>query len=199
MLLAGALLLLGGIAMAGRYEEPGYEVEARHEGFEVRTYGPTVEARVTVPGTYGRAVSAAFRVLAGYIFGGNAAGDRIAMTTPVSAVPDEDVDVSGAVATATDAGWTVAFTMPSDRTLETLPQPRDPRIQLAAAGGGTWAVRTFSGRARDARVDAELDALTSAATAAGYRITGPPVVSQFDPPWTLGPWRRNEVRVPVTR
>ena len=36
--------------MAGALEEPAYEVINAHDGFEVRRYGPTVQARVQTAG-----------------------------------------------------------------------------------------------------------------------------------------------------
>ena len=186
----------GATTAPGAYEEPAYDVEAAHDGFEVRRYAPTVEARVTVAGDYASAVSAAFGLLAGYIFGGNTPGASIAMTTPVSAQPaGERIAMTTPVSAApAPAGWTVAFTMPATYTLATLPRPNDARVQLVEVPGGAWAVRAFGGRASNDAVAAELAALDAAAARAGVTLTGPPVVSQFDPPWVLGPWRRNEVR-----
>jgi hypothetical protein len=197
---AAAALLTGATAKASRYEEPPFTVVKRHPGFEVRQYAPTIEAQVTVGGEYNEAVRAAFGVLAGYIFGGNAPQASIAMTTPVSATPAGDriamtTPVSAAEA---PAGWTVSFTMPSSWTLQTLPTPDDPRVRLVEVDGGVWAVRAFSGRAQDAVVAEAIGALRSDAAAAGVDLTGPPVVSQFDPPWVIGVARRNEVRLAIT-
>lgn len=193
---AAAATVTGRASAAGGYEEPAFVVASRHDGFEVRTYAPTIEARVTVPGTYGRAVSSAFGVLAGYIFGGNEPRASIAMTTPVSAQPaGESIAMTAPVSAMASAdGWTVAFTMPSSWTMATLPRPVDPRVRLVEVPSGTWAVRGFGGRASDDVVERELAALDAAARAAGVVLSGPPVVSQFDPPWVLGAWRRNEVR-----
>jgi hypothetical protein len=186
----------GATTAPGGYEEPPATVEATHDGFEVRRYAPSIEARVTVAGAYSDAVSAAFGVLAGYIFGGNAPRASIAMTTPVSAQPTgQRIAMTTPVSAAPEAtGWTVAFTMPATWTLATLPRPNDPRVQLVEVPGGAWAVRSFGGRATNDAVATELAALDAAAARAGVPLTGPPVVSQYDPPWVLGPWRRNEVR-----
>ncbi|MGB0378655.1 MAG: heme-binding protein, partial [Poseidonia sp.] len=55
--------------MAERLEEPAYEVLATHEGFEVRRYAPTVQARVQKAGLGQGSDGSAFRRVAGYIFG----------------------------------------------------------------------------------------------------------------------------------
>ncbi len=194
---AAALALLTGVFdMASKYEEPAYTVARIAPEFEVRTYAPTLEAQVTMPGTYSQAVTASFRVLAGYIFGGNAPRSTIAMTTPVSASPaSERIAMTTPVSAAPGAqGWTVSFTMPSDKTLATLPVANDPRVQLVAVPGKTWAVRKFKGRATDKVVAGELARLKQDALAGGLTLLDASVVSQFNPPWVLGPWRRNEVR-----
>lgn len=195
-LVVAAISLTGATAMASPYEEPAYQVERSFPSFDVRTYAPTIEAQVTMPGRYEEAVRSAFGVLAGYIFGGNAPRASIAMTTPVSAqAAGQSIAMTTPVSAAGDgAGWTVSFTMPSEWTLETLPVANDPRVRLVAQDGGTWVVRRFSGRATDAIVAAELATLRQDAEAAGLRPGPVSVVSQFDPPWVLGPWRRNEVR-----
>lgn len=189
----------GSTDMASRYEEPAYTLVQTNPDFEVRTYAPTVEAQVTMPGTYGQAVSSAFRVLAGYIFGGNAPRASIAMTTPVSATPaSERIAMTTPVSAAEGPrGWTVSFTMPSEKTLANLPAPNDARIQLVEVPGATWAVRKFRGRATDTRVATELAELERATSTAGVALTATTVVSQYNPPWVLGPWRRNEVRRPL--
>ena len=86
--------------MAETLEEPPYEVINAHDGFEVRRYGPTVQARVQTAGRDGGAASGGFRRVAGYIFGGNSERTSIAMTAPVH-MWEED-----------GSGW-LAFTMPS--------------------------------------------------------------------------------------
>ncbi len=164
--------------------------------FEVRTYAPTVEAQVTMPGSHSEAVSAAFRVLAGYIFGGNAPRASIAMTTPVSAKPArERIAMTTPVSAAEgDGGWTVSFTMPAGKTLATLPVANDPRIRLVEVPGETWVVHTFKGRATDEIVATKLKSLQHDASDAGVHLAEASAVAQFNPPWVLGPWRRNEVR-----
>lgn len=191
-----ATFLTGMTTMAGKYEEPSYTVVKAYPDFELRTYAPTIEAQVTVDGPYGQAVRGAFRILAGYIFGGNAPRSTIAMTTPVSAKPaSESIAMTTPVsATPGPQGWTVSFTMPSTWTMVTLPMANDPRVRLVEVPGATWVVRKFRGRATDAVVAKQLADLRRDAEAAALELSDASSVSQFNPPWVLGPWRRNEVR-----
>lgn len=171
-------------------ETPAYRVERVVNGAEVRAYGPSVVAEVTVGGSRSGAANAGFRVLAGYIFGGNDDRAKIAMTTPVAQVPDP------ATATPPGAGaqqWTIRFTMPSKWSLGSLPAARDSRIRMIEAPPRRMLVTTFSGRPTDAALGAAQDKLRATAQAAGLQTTGAPEYLFYDAPFTL-PWnRRNEV------
>lgn len=193
---AAAVVLTGATSMARGYEEPAFVVTSSFTTFDLRTYAPTIEAQVTLPGSYNDAVRGAFGVLAGYIFGGNAPRASIAMTTPVSATPaSQQIAMTTPVSAAQGpSGWTVSFTMPSEWTLDTLPAANDPRVRLVPQPGATWVVRSFRGRATDSVVAAELEALRRDAEATALHLGPESLVSQFNPPWVIGPFRRNEVR-----
>ena len=104
------------------YESPTYRVEERIGEIELRRYEPYLVAETLVRGSLERAGTGGFRLLAGYIFGGNqtTAGDstKIAMTTPVTQdrVGDE---------------YRVRFMMPNRYTGDSLPTPNDPRVTIA--------------------------------------------------------------------
>ena len=170
-------------ARAEPVEQPAYTVEARHEGWEIRQYAPTLTAEVTVASPYDRAVSDGFRRLAAYIFGGNQASTQIAMTAPVGATPQADGEA-----------WTITFTMPAAWTAATLPAPNDPLVTVVARPGGRVAARRFAGFADADQVDAERQRLFAALDAAGLRPAGW-TVAMYDPPWTPPPLRRNEILV----
>ena len=166
--------------MAETPEEPAYEVINAHDGFEVRRYGPTVQARVQTAGRDGGAASGGFRRVAGYIFGGNSERTSIAMTAPVH-MWEED-----------GSGW-LAFTMPSAYAMETLPTPNDAGVRLHPTSVATVAVARFSGRTtpkKTARVEKEL---RDAVEREGYTAVGPVVLAVYENPWTTLPFmRRNE-------
>ena len=65
-------------------EEPRFALVLKDGDFELRDYPELVAAEVTVGGSRNEASSAGFRLLAGYIFGGNAGSRTIAMTAPVT-------------------------------------------------------------------------------------------------------------------
>ncbi len=65
-------------------EEPEFEVLKSNDDYEVRMYAPHIVAEVDVKGDDGDPGRAAFRILAGYIFGDNEAETKMSMTAPVT-------------------------------------------------------------------------------------------------------------------
>ena len=175
-------------------ETAPYTVERTLEGAELRRYGPRLVAEVTVSGSRSGAANAGFRILAGYIFGGNAESSKIAMTTPVAQVPEASAG-SAAAKTGADGAqsWTVRFTLPAGRSLADLPPPNDPRIRLMETVPERMLVLQFSGRATDAALAKATASLRAIADRAGVKVRGEPEFLFYDSPFTL-PWnRRNEV------
>ena len=187
--------------VANAIEEPTFSVVQSHETWEVRQYAPSIEARVTVEAPWDDAVSAGFRVLAGYIFGGNQPSVSIDMTAPVAAQRDssgQDIAMTAPVAAQQADGnaeqWTVAFTMPSKWTLDTLPTPNDPSINLVQVAPRQVAALSFGMWATESRVAEKTAELKAALNAAGLKTSGQPVVAQYSPPWTPPPFRTNEIQ-----
>ena len=173
-------------------ETPAYTVEQTDGTVEIRSYAPHVAAEVTVTGSRDAAISAGFRILAGYIFGGNASKTKVAMTTPVT--QSEKIAMTAPVTqTGSDAGWTVQFMMPAKYTLDTLPKPTDARIRLVTTPPRRMVVLTFPGIATTSGLQSRTDTLRAWAAARGLALQATPQFMFYDSPFTL-PWnRRNEV------
>lgn len=195
-----ALDLLGTAAMAT--EEPPFTVIAAQGDFEVRDYAAMVAAEVAVTGDRKAAAGKGFRLLAGYIFGGNSRKQGIPMTAPVTqaAAAGEKIAMTAPVLkTGGNGTWVVRFIMPRGSTLDTLPRPNDSRVQLRALPPARVAVVRFSGLARQADVEAKTRAVAQFVKARQLQAIGAPFLAQYDPPWTLWFMRRNEVMIPVAR
>lgn len=195
-LLAAALALGTLSPMARAIEEPRHTVVQQLDGVEVRQYEPYLVAEVVVPGPADEAGNQGFRLLAGYIFGKNKGERKIEMTAPVAQAPAAamKIEMTAPVALApAEGGYTVQFMMPAQFTLETLPEPLDPRVKLKAVPGGRVAVVRFSGFWSEANYQEHLQKLQRTIESAGLRATGSPIYSRYDPPWI--PWfmRRNEI------
>jgi hypothetical protein len=168
------------------YESPTYRVEERIGEIELRRYEPYLVAETLVRGSLERAGTGGFRLLAGYIFGGNqtTAGDstKIAMTTPVSQerVGDE---------------YRVRFMMPSSYTGDSLPTPKDSRVTISEVGPQLLGAIRYRGRWSRDGYERHLAVLSETLERAGRTMVGEPIWARYDPPWT--PWflRRNEVLI----
>jgi hypothetical protein len=181
-------------------EEPRYDVSLRDGEFEVRDYPALVAAQVQVDGDQDKAGNSGFRLLAGYIFGGNERRQNIAMTAPVvqSRGSGEQIPMTAPVTQSLNGGlWTVRFIMPRGSTLESLPTPKDSRVTLVALAPSRLAVLRFSGLAFEHDVAERTDELRSFMAKHQLRPHGAASLARYDPPWTLWFLRRNEVMIPL--
>lgn len=181
--------------MASAIEEPKYTVVRQYDAFEIRDYAPYLVAEVVVPGPSEEAGNQGFRILAGYIFGKNKGERSIAMTAPVAQAPaPAKIEMTAPVTqAAVSGGYVVQFTMPSEYTLETLPDPLDPQVKLKEVSGGRFAVIRYSGTWSERNYKEHLEKLERGVEAAGLRTTGSPIYSRYNAPFV--PWfiRRNEI------
>lgn len=191
LILAAASVAISAEARMYRgYEMPPYEVIAADGAIELRRYRPHLLAEVQVRGDRDEAISRGFRVLADYIFGGNAERRKVAMTVPVSQAPAED-------AAAADGPWRVQFMMPSDYDRAALPAPDNGAIRFVRTEAETQAVIRFSGRWTDRSLAEKTAALTAWAETEGLTVNSPPRYYFYDGPFTLPFQRRNEVAIRV--
>lgn len=187
--MAGFMSLATPVVASGEYnglETPRYEVVKTYEtGVELRDYEPYSIAHVEVDGTRSRAASKAFRMLAGYIFGGNATEMKMEMTAPVAQV-------------GTEAGWKVSFVLPAKIGAANAPAPNDAAVEIETIEGGEMIVRVFSGRWTERKLNAEEARLRAAAEEAGLLIEPAPIYMFYNDPFTLPARRRNEIGFRVT-
>ncbi len=188
-------------------ELPKYTAILADGRHEVRRIAPLVAAETVVEGEYDAAARASFRILAGYIFGGNRTKQKIAMTAPVASTADDASETIAMTAPVlsertTAAGsktprWKTSFLMPSVYTLDTLPEPNDPRVRFVARPARCVAVSMFDGFTTDAAVSERSDALRAWLDARSLQSGGPATIARYNDPFTL-PWnRRNEVWIDV--
>lgn len=197
----GAVLLaaLGGLVMAKHVAEPAFEVVSRFNDLELRRYAPYVVAETRVEGEYRRSLNEGFRRLAGYIFGGNRSQVKIAMTAPVSAQHDgEKIPMTAPVSAQRDEqSWVVTFAMPAGSRIATLPLPNDQRVSLRELPARRVVALRFRGWASAKDVEKKTAELLAALPSTGLVPRGVPTIAQYNPPWTLPFFRRNEILVEV--
>lgn len=193
------LLWLALIAMpltSQAVEEPTYEVLRSFGDVELRQYAPYVVAEVVIDDAEGDAGSAAFPILAGYIFGKNKGEKKFDMTAPVTqtAAPVQmDMTAPVTQADAPGGGKLIQFVLPRGVTLESAPEPLDPRVQLREVPATQWAAIRYSGTWSQANYDEHLALLKAALEKEGVATQGEPVLARYNAPFT--PWflRRNEI------
>ena len=192
------LLLLALSAMplfSHAIEEPKYEVIRQFDTVELRQYAPYIVAEVVLDASAEDAGNRAFPILAGYIFGKNKGERKLAMTAPVTqtAVPVKMEMTAPVTQAAVSGGMRVQFVLPEGVTLESAPEPLDPRVQLRLVPASQWAAIRYSGTWSQANYDEHLGKLQAALAAAGVATRGEPVLARYNGPMT--PWflRRNEI------
>jgi hypothetical protein len=203
IIIAVALVIwiLGTLFVIRGIEEPSYTLVEKREGYEIREYASYIVAEVEVDGDMRDALSAGFRQLAGYIFGGNTTRSSIAMTAPVmdTAKASENIAMTVPVMdTLSNSGkHIVAFTMPSIYTLENLPKPDNANIRFRVVENNRRAVLRYTGYATEARVDAKKKSLIEWLTRDGYTMKWDIISAQYNPPLSFPLLRRNEVMVDI--
>jgi hypothetical protein len=165
-------------------EQQRYTLVQKFPGFEVRYYPEAVMARVSTDArSYREMSSPSFRALAGYIFGGNTEGRKIAMTAPVYIDLHED-------------GSQMSFVMPSEYDLAELPQPNNPDVQIERTRPIYAAALTFGGYASDQVIREESEKLRKMLLNNQIEFTGNFRFLGYNSPYKF--WdRRNEILVQI--
>ena len=181
-------------------EEPPFEVHKKYPQFEVRIYKAYLVAEVLVPGPAEQAGNTAFDYLGGYIFGKNKGSRKIEMTAPVTQTPATQTAEPIKIAmtapvsqTLAAGGYLVQFTMPREFTLETLPEPNNPKVKLREMPAQSYAVLTYSGSWSQSKYEEKLSLLKQLASEADLKLEGEPIFSRYNGPFSLPFMRRNEI------
>jgi hypothetical protein len=183
-------------------EEPKYTVLEKTPPFELRAYAPMILAEVQVEGDLDEASSQGFRLIAGYIFGQNQVSEKIAMTVPVAveeqAPKSAKIAMTAPVNIESNAGkWTVSFVMPSEYTMESLPKPLNPRVQLRQIPAVKRAVIIFTGFNSENKVAEKTLELEEWMKSKNLQAVGVPKFARYNPPWSIPFLRRNEIMIDV--
>lgn len=165
------------------YESAEYRLLESEGPFELREY-PTLMLASTSMKFEQQGDDGSFMRLFQYISGANDSEQSVAMTTPVFMEPD-DAQTPGQM------GFVIPKSVASDR----IPQPKSERVEIRERTGGRFAVIRFAGRmTSEASADAERqlrDWIAKQAWTGDDRAE----FAGYDPPWTPGPLRRNEVLI----
>lgn len=161
-----------------------YRTVTRMGELEIRFYPSATLATVRTSARNYREVSySGFRRIAGYIFGGNEAGRKIAMTSPVHMG-------------ITEQGSSMSFVMPSAYAMSDLPRPNDPGVRIEKSEDEYVAAIRFSGFASDEAIRTQTERLANLLRDQNIEPVGNFRYLGYDPPYRLI-GRRNEIIVKV--
>lgn len=172
------------------YESAEYSVLETDGLIELRTY-PDLMLVTTTMGTRTQGDDGSFGRLFRYISGGNENKQKVAMTTPVFMEPQSDSEQPG-----TPAGQ-MGFVIPKDVAQTSIPSPTGDQVEVTRRPGGTFAVIRFAGR-NDLEVCQKQQRLLEAwIEKRQLKSDGESEIAGYDPPWTPGPLRRNEILIRI--
>jgi hypothetical protein len=162
-------------------ETAPYTVIKSENSFEVRSYDTLHLAKVSIPSSSPKSenMDGAFMKLFRFIDGGNQTGEKIAMTTPVIMQRD-------------DKESSMSFVMPKATATNGTPHPKGD-VKLAQLPSVKVVTIRYRGRSNPEIEKEKLAALQTWAKTQNLTTEGTPLFAYYDPPWTPGFLRRNEV------
>lgn len=195
------MIFIFGVKSVMAIEEAKYDVFKKDNSFEIRDYKPHVLAEIIVEGDIEEAGNKAFNRLFRYISGENHSSDKIEMTAPVSQEPrGEKIKMTAPVSLQPAEGqWAVSFMMPASYTLETLPIPNDPEINLRQVPARRMAAVRYSGFWSEKKYLRYKKKLEAWIQKEGLTVGGDPIWARYNSPFTFWFLRRNEILIPIKR
>ena len=167
------------------YESAEYTVLKSDGTIELREY-PDLMMATTDMGSRIQGGDGSFGRLFQYISGGNEDKQKVAMTTPVFTEQKSD-----------QASGQMGFVIPKDVAAATIPKPASGQVRLIKRPGGKFAVIRFAGRFDLEVQKKQQSKLEAWLEKEGMEAIGEPEVASYDPPWTPGPLRRNEILIRI--
>ena len=165
------------------YESAEYSVLESHGKIELREY-PDLMLVTTEMGTRVQGDDGSFGRLFRYISGGNQNGQKVAMTTPVFMDPKSD-----------ESTGQMGFVIPKEEAASTIPHPTNERVHVTERPGGKFAAIRFAGKLTKTIQAQQQAKLEDWMQEQGHVAAGDAEVAGYDPPWTPGPLRRNEILI----
>jgi hypothetical protein len=166
-----------------------YELVKKLGTVEIRLYPKIVIAKVS------NLEADSFGLLFRFLSGNNTQKEKVKMTTPV--VSQEIKMTSPVLSDFSNQGY-MAFVMPRDFSLETTPLPLDSRVKIEEVPSRLVAVLRFSGSWSDDHFEEKTQELLQELANAKMATVGSVFTMLYNPPFTPGFLRRNEVAIEVS-
>ena len=164
-------------------ETPEYKVVRADGKIEIRDY-PALTMATTPMSADG--MNGGFGQLFRFITGSNESKEKIEMTAPV-------------LIDNTTEKKTMSFIMPQSTVSKGVPKPAGDAVSLSSMPATRFAVLRFPGGRNAENEKNAIAALRAWMTAQKLTGKGEPLFAYYDPPWTLIPFRRNEVMIRIEK
>ncbi|QDT89283.1 SOUL family heme-binding protein [Gimesia algae] len=165
------------------YESARYTVIETDGSYQIREYPDlmlvSTDSKAQAVDRDGR-----FMRLFRYIDGANQQEQKVSMTTPVFMDPENK-----------PSDRQMSFVIPQQTAAQGIPVPTGENVRIQQRKGGRFAVYRFSGRMNQATTAKAEQKLQDWMKQKGLSQTGSVESAGYDPPWTPGPLRRNEVLI----
>tara|TARA_Y100001968_G_scaffold246255_1_gene230467 strand:+ start:2490 stop:3104 length:615 start_codon:yes stop_codon:yes gene_type:complete len=168
------------------YETANYSSVVKDRNFELRRYPDLKVAKTNTSSAIGG--DGSFGRLFGYISGTNETRQTIAMTTPVFMLDTTD-----------DSTRSMSFVLPEELSSRNIPKPSNPQVEIGNRPEGLYAVIRYSGRDSGNRRLNQTAVLEEWIRNKGLIAVGETEFASYDPPWTPGFFRRNEILIRVKK
>lgn len=179
----GGLYFVWQLTSRTAYESAEYEVLETEGRIEIREY-PDLKLAATNMPLDSQGNDGSFVRLFRYISGSNTDRRKIAMTTPVFMQPNPDSEQAE-----------MSFVIPTEIANSQVPAPTDQQVRIKTRPAGTFAVIRFSGRLTRETADQAEQELRKWMMERGLSAEDSVQRAGYDPPWTPGPLRRNEILI----
>ncbi len=164
-------------------EMPDYRVIKKYESVEIRQYPAMVIAQTMLSkSTNEQQMNGGFRVIAGYIFGGNERNQKIAMTAPVVMKMGDSASMY--------------FMMPKQYSSTELPKPNSNDVKIVEEKARVMAVIRYGGFSSDDKIKKYTDELAAIVAKYNLKTSGPYMYMGYNAPWDVIN-RRNEIAIEV--
>lgn len=181
-----AFASLGAKFSRAAHETAEYTVIESDGAFEVRQY-PDLMLASTEMRSRSKGDSGSFMRLFRYISGRNQAEKKVAMTTPVFMEGSER-----------EKGQ-MGFVIPKDVVIAGVPEPSASDVKIRKRKGGRFAVIRFSGKLDEKLAGSAEAKLRKWIESKGFVAHESSETAGYDPPFTPGPLRRNEILIRLTQ
>jgi len=180
--------LLSMVVISG-IETPNYKKIKKFKDFELRNYESIIIATTTVERDFSESNNIGFRRLANYIFGDNDKNIKIEMTAPVitsfNSLYENQKNIS--------------FIMPKKHNLNSLPLSNKNNVSIKVKEVGLVAVIGFGGWATEEKTNKYINKLKILILKEKLNISDEIIVAQYNSPWAIPPFRKNEILIPLDK